>query len=284
VFYIYRLMSPSGKSYIGQTKRTPEERFRQHVNVWQRWIKNGRPRKSYQTKLWYAFDVYPPDQWTLETLDQVDQADVNHVEQRWIDHFDSQRCGYNLQAGGQGWHGSNFSEEHRKKQSIARKAYYETEDGKNHLKMMSETMKQFRGENHPHYGREAWNRGITQTDTHRTNIGKALKQWWDSPAGLAEKEKKREPARQLGYANRGKVMDDAWRENMQPVWDAQKGRPQTEKQKAAASKAKAKVWLVTSPDGSVTEVTSLRKWCLERGLDSSNVCRGGHRGYRAVLK
>jgi len=88
--YIYRIVdTKTGKSYIGKTVKTPEERFNQH--------------KKYH----YLFkQIYKKDEYRL-TLEVIDQAateeELNALEKKYIKEFNSLAPeGFNLTEGGDG--------------------------------------------------------------------------------------------------------------------------------------------------------------------------------------
>lgn len=63
------------------------------------------------------------------------------------------------------------------------------------------------------------------------------------------------------------------------------GRPQSQKQKEAVSKANQKEWIVTHPDGKTERLTNLRQFCIDKGLGTngqSNLTRGSYKGYKAT--
>jgi group I intron endonuclease len=201
VITVYRLISPSGKSYIGQTKRSARERFGQHVNGWKKWASSGRPRRSYQTKLYYAFDKWTPDGWVVEVLGEYpDQASVDEAERIAIDQFDSIVEGYNLTEGGQGLRGLVLSDEHKRNQSEARKRWYETEEGqawKERLRTEGHFARNNPGRvNHPQKGKPL-------SEEHKAKIAAAKK---GKPSPLRgqtrtpEQRKRISDAKKLQYA------------------------------------------------------------------------------------
>jgi len=69
MFLIYRLISPSGKSYIGLTSQSFETRFNGHLREW----------KGYRKckKLYNAFDKYNPlTMWNHEILYTTDNKNT----------------------------------------------------------------------------------------------------------------------------------------------------------------------------------------------------------------
>lgn len=92
---IYRLTSPSGKSYIGQTVQPFKRRLSTHIRNW-------RQGKRYSA-LYYAFDKYNPNEWCFEVIDSASsQDDLDTLEKHYIQLFDSYLNGYNSTLGGSG--------------------------------------------------------------------------------------------------------------------------------------------------------------------------------------
>lgn len=95
---VYRLISPSGKSYVGQTTD-----FRRRIAVYR---KGGKPG---QRKLYAALQKYGFDKFKIEILCRCCSAeDLSAREIHCISIFDSYRTGYNGNAGG---YGAKHSEE-----------------------------------------------------------------------------------------------------------------------------------------------------------------------------
>ena len=157
IFEIYRLISPSKKSYVGQTKRSSRLRFTEHASGWRRWIKNGKQRKSYETKLFYAFDKYPPEDWDIEIIAIAENLkDANELEKYYIIDHDTINGGYNITRGGNGVNIGNLGEEHKVKLSKARRKYYESDEGKQWLEKLSQRLKV---DNPCKKGNVPWNKG-----------------------------------------------------------------------------------------------------------------------------
>lgn len=130
---VYKLTSPSGKSYIGLTTATIEARWKQHVSLWKKLVRQNTPFIGAQATplLFFAFSKYGPETFTKEVLFETDDKEILRLkEKEFISTFDTTKNGYNVLKGGQtGWYGKSLSEEHKRKQSEARKAWYKTPDG-----------------------------------------------------------------------------------------------------------------------------------------------------------
>lgn len=105
---IYKLTSPNGKCYIGQT-RDVESRFRSYRTL--------HKRVHSQRKIYNALKKYGPENFTYEIIQEcLNQNELNDAEIHWIEKFDSIANGYNLMTGGS--YGTH-SEETRRKLSEA---------------------------------------------------------------------------------------------------------------------------------------------------------------------
>ena len=86
---IYKLTSPSGKSYIGQTKRPIEKRMKEHFKCPGYCIALENAIKKYSDKMEY------------EVLLEVNDEQLNFYEIRMIQMYDTiEPKGYNIRTGG----------------------------------------------------------------------------------------------------------------------------------------------------------------------------------------
>lgn len=95
MFEIYRLVSPSLKSYIGLTSIGFRLRYLKHLSDW-RINKQGNC-----TKLCNAFKKYHPSTWAWEilyTCSKLQTAQRKEIE--YIQYYDSINNGYNILLGG----------------------------------------------------------------------------------------------------------------------------------------------------------------------------------------
>ena len=92
---IYKVTSTtSGKVYIGQTVKRLEDRKQQH-------FKNARLGKK--TNFYSAIRKYGPDDFVWEIIDNADSKDLlNELEIKYISHYNTYKCGYNMTKGGDG--------------------------------------------------------------------------------------------------------------------------------------------------------------------------------------
>jgi len=113
--YIYKLTSPNGKIYIGQT-----------INKKQRKYHYRTLKFKGQVKLWYNAQYYgwtPSD--TFEIIDECicgqDKNNLNEKERYWISFYDCFKNGLNCNEGGDGNTGYKASNETKVKMSKSAK-------------------------------------------------------------------------------------------------------------------------------------------------------------------
>lgn len=122
-FYIYKITSPSGRSYIGKT-----------VNAKKRWAEHSKSNLP----IGYAIRKYG-DKMVYEVVDTCDShEEANILERRYISYYDTLKQGYNLTEGGDGVCGYKHSEEFKRKLSEANRGKKHSEESK---KKMSEAKK-----------------------------------------------------------------------------------------------------------------------------------------------
>jgi group I intron endonuclease len=142
------------KKYIGQSIDI-EERWKKHVSE----LKHGRHYNDYLQNSWYKYGENNFKFYILEycNIDILDDREIY-----WINFYNtiSRDNGYNLKSGGQNG-GSRYSEQSRKKMSLAHKEFFKNEENiemlrKNALAMWSDKdyHKSRCGENHPLYGKK----------------------------------------------------------------------------------------------------------------------------------
>ena len=94
--FIYKISTPlSNKVYIGQTKRSVEVRWKEHIK------QGGNTQKEKEHfKLYQAFQKYGIDNFVIDTIEEVDNNILNEREIYWINYYDSFNNGYNSTPGG----------------------------------------------------------------------------------------------------------------------------------------------------------------------------------------
>ena len=92
---VYRLLFPSGKSYIGRTRSTAEQRFRQHIQD---------TRKGGSRPVHNAIRKYGRDSVRIEILAQgISWEESAIAEVEWVARLGTVKPGgYNLTKGGEG--------------------------------------------------------------------------------------------------------------------------------------------------------------------------------------
>lgn len=92
--YIYKITNNiNGKCYVGKTERTIQIRWSEHTRP-SRW--------KLDLPLYRAFLKCGIDNFSIEELEECDDAILDDREIYWIDYFDTYRKGYNCTAGGEG--------------------------------------------------------------------------------------------------------------------------------------------------------------------------------------
>lgn len=88
--YIYCITSPSGKKYIGQTKRDYNKRFKEHCKLLGNCI-----------LLENAISKYGKEKMTLEILQEIDDRLLDEQESKYITELNTiEPHGYNIRSGG----------------------------------------------------------------------------------------------------------------------------------------------------------------------------------------
>ena len=106
--FIYRLLFPNNKSYVGQTTRTVKERVKEHKSP---------SCKCLLVKK--AIGKYPD--FIVETLLEINNELLDEYEIKFIEMYDTvSPNGYNLTSGGEGCPGYKHTEETRLKMKEAK--------------------------------------------------------------------------------------------------------------------------------------------------------------------
>lgn len=109
--YIYKLTSPNGKIYIGQTINKKQRLYNYKKNGFKQQIKLWN---SSQKHSWNPVDTF---EIIEECLCGENKCYLNEREKHWIKYFDSFKNGLNCNEGGHGNLGHIPSEESKKKMS-----------------------------------------------------------------------------------------------------------------------------------------------------------------------
>jgi hypothetical protein len=97
MYYTYKITNKiNGKSYIGYTKYTPEQRFQNHLKLKPNFAKCN-------TKFYRALQKYSKDQFELSTLFQSEiKEEALEKEKYYIKYYNTIKEGYNTHEGGLG--------------------------------------------------------------------------------------------------------------------------------------------------------------------------------------
>jgi hypothetical protein len=229
-YTVYQLTSPSSKSYVGYTKLSASTRFDQHVRSWKKWVKEGSHRQC-ASKLFCAFNKYPPHEWTIEILHAVDSDSlVQELEREEIERRNTISEGYNMIPGGRGGLGKVMTTEQKQKISNSRKQYFSSDDGDKWKKELSQ---KFTEDNPCKKGNVPWNKGKAAP-----KISESLKKYHDEKI-WSEEERERSRKNAHSLWERG-VFDNRplpTEETKRKISEAGKGRKQTDYQKQRAREA-----------------------------------------------
>lgn len=94
--YIYLIINQiNQKKYIGQTRRTIQQRYKEHLKL---------ASSDDKRHLYRAMRKYGVNNFTIQELEKVeDNTDLDSREQYWIAYYDTYRAGYNETLGGEGY-------------------------------------------------------------------------------------------------------------------------------------------------------------------------------------
>lgn len=134
--YVYRIISPSNKQYIGvTTKKDPKARWKEHVRLSHKGIKHRA--------LYYAMNKYGVENMKFEVIKKLPnttQESLFEAEKYYIKKFDTFKKGYNMTEGGEGtpglfgelnpFYGHKHTEETKRKLSMAARGHKHTEEWK----------------------------------------------------------------------------------------------------------------------------------------------------------
>jgi group I intron endonuclease len=104
--YIYSILSPSGKRYVGKSKISIESKIKSYKRI-EKYDKSNR-------KIVNAIRKYGWENMVFEVIEHNGlwtDEDLNVREIFWIQHYDSVNTGYNLTKGGEGVD-SEFARQH----------------------------------------------------------------------------------------------------------------------------------------------------------------------------
>lgn len=96
--YIYKITNKiNGKSYIGKTLSSIEER-------WQNHIRDSKKESCKDRPLYKAFAKYGIENFFIEKIEECSAERANEKEVYWIEYYSTFKEGYNATIGGDGTH------------------------------------------------------------------------------------------------------------------------------------------------------------------------------------
>ena len=102
--YIYKITnSINGKSYIGQTQKTIEERWKEHIKDSQKKMVRHRP-------LYSAINKHGIENFSIEQIEECPKEILSQREIYWIEYYHTYSNGYNATLGGEGTCLYNYEE------------------------------------------------------------------------------------------------------------------------------------------------------------------------------
>lgn len=153
--FIYKLTSPSGKIYIGQTTRTLEKRLKEHCNG------------SEHSILSVAIKKYGIENFTKEIICECNDDDLNQTE---IDYIKMYNClepnGYNIRTGGSNGKHSDLSKQRMRELKLGPLNHNYGKPRSDHFKQIMKEKKS--GENHHFFGKQL-------SYEHKLNLSKSHK-------------------------------------------------------------------------------------------------------------
>ena len=97
--FIYRIYNiDTNESYIGQTAKTIDYRFKEHIREAKRSFRGEKRDFSFFHR---ALLYYGIEQFKIEILEEVSKELADTREMYWIEYYDSYYSGYNSTKGGQ---------------------------------------------------------------------------------------------------------------------------------------------------------------------------------------
>lgn len=97
--FIYKITNKTnGSIYIGQTRITIEQRWKEHCRV-----SFSETNSENNSPLHAAIRKYGIDNFEIEQVEECDENILNDREIYWISHYNSYHNGYNASLGGEGY-------------------------------------------------------------------------------------------------------------------------------------------------------------------------------------
>lgn len=97
--FIYRIYNiDTQESYIGQTTKTVEYRFKEHIREAKRSFRGENQNFPYFHRMLLYYGI---EKFKIETLEEVTDTQADTREKYWIEYYNSYYEGYNSTKGGQ---------------------------------------------------------------------------------------------------------------------------------------------------------------------------------------
>ena len=217
---IYKITSPSGKIYIGQS-----------VDIGARFARYKRCHCKLQARLYASFMKYGAGSHSFEIIKICQPSDLDDFEIKYIKQYDStnSKTGLNLKYGGS--HGCH-NQETKNKIGKAHKGKIVSKAARINISIAQKKISEIKSEI-----ASKWQTGRKLTETHKANLSKA-KIGNKSKAGkkLSEKTKRLISEANKGHKyNLGKKRSDSEKKR---ISEMHKGKPKSEEQKLKTSIAR----------------------------------------------
>jgi len=149
---IYKITSPSKRTYIGQS-----------IDIENRWIKYKNINNSkVQQKLYRSFMKYGIDNHIFEILEECSIDELDNTEIKWINYFKTNKTGLNiLEGGGNSRKGVKHTNETKQKMSESHLGKQDTEQTKNKKSQSA--------------------KGKIKNETHKINLSKSCSEAFGRP-------------------------------------------------------------------------------------------------------
>lgn len=265
---IYKLTSPSGKVYIGQTQKTFKKRLSTHISA----TKSGKKNKINN-----AIRKYGLDNFTKEILYDTNNLDIlNQKEMEYIKLFNSVNEGYNHTLGGEGTKGLKFSEEHLKNMSLSHLG----------IKQSSESIakrQQTRKDNGHSMGKP---KGGHLSDDHREKIKKIMLGRPSPMKGRKHSEQTRNLMRDsFSLMKQNGISLGRPKGTKQPIESVNRTRIANtgRKQPLESVLRRSGTYKITKPNGDIEIIKNLAQYCRDNNLNSSTmsqVALGNHKHHK----
>lgn len=152
----------SGKSYIGMTKHSMEDRFKRHCYEVQR---------GSNTHFHNAIRKYGKEDFISEIVEEFNYLDIEFLKEReiyWVEYFDTYNKGYNSDKGGWGGAVSGSDQVKKRLETITKNDFWKKEIGKKISETKNSWSKEYKKEIY-----EKRNKTISEKDPNfLKNIGK----------------------------------------------------------------------------------------------------------------